>query len=814
MSASILSAPQRPPVRQGLPAAQQPPVTGSGSGDKPTNIGPTFLAASAILTGSSALGTPITGSSWVLPLIEVVAVIWLVGVGGRLIRLPTSATALLQLAGFVIALTSLFTSTGIGGVLPNSSAVGEAGTLLSGAWQQIVGTSPPAPSTPELSFLISLAIGCAAFIADFLVAEARSPALVALPLLCLYSVPASIASTMLPWYSFAVPAVLYAVLLAVTGHRGRRTGARAELGLAVNGGVIIALATAAALFIAGSTTSIGTTGRLPHTSGGANGSIGLSPLASLRGSLQSSVAVNVLTASGLSAPDYFRTVALTTWTPNEGWSLGQLAADIPDVDGALTGGLPLSTSSTISVTTQGYQDRFLPILTGTTSISGLGNAWNFDSTLDTVYRADKVKPGRYELTVDQVKPTAAQLEGDSVLSGGDLTETGSLAASVRATAQAVTQAESGAFDKARALEQWFTNAVNGFRYSLSVPAGNSGDALVDFLTNKRGFCEQYASAMAIMLRSLNIPSRVVVGFTQGVKQANGTYLITSHDAHAWVEVQFQDYGWVRFDPTPPVDGQGGQQGFQDGGASASTSATTATPTISGTSRRPDGGTTTKPTGSSAVATQVDVASGPAGSSSGWVSTGLIILAVVALILALLMIPTALRIRRRSRRMAVVRSAGPGAAAAAWAEIEDTAIDHGILPHAAESARVTANRLARRAHLSDADRVRLRAVVVAAEQHWYGVPEVTAVSDATAAAAADANSAADGHLETVGAVGSSGVTGKAGTAATMLLERPSARSQVGAQLAGAVSSIVAGLHEHAPVRLTDRLVPASLRRTGR
>ena len=121
--------------------------------------------------------------------------IWLVGVGGRLIRLPTTATALLQLAGFVIALTSLFTSSGIGGVLPNGAAISEAGTLLSGAWDQIVGTSAPAPSTPELSFLIALAVGCAAFIADFLVAEARSPALVALPLLCLYSVPASIAGT-------------------------------------------------------------------------------------------------------------------------------------------------------------------------------------------------------------------------------------------------------------------------------------------------------------------------------------------------------------------------------------------------------------------------------------------------------------------------------------------------------------------------------------------------------------------------------------------------------------------------------------------
>ncbi|MDQ2740034.1 MAG: hypothetical protein M3Y35_15745, partial [Actinomycetota bacterium] len=92
------------------------------------------MAAAAILAGSSALGTPISGASWVFPLVEVVAVIWLVGVGGRLIRVPTLVTVLLQLTGFIVALTSLFTSSGIGGVLPNRAALAEAGALLSGAW--------------------------------------------------------------------------------------------------------------------------------------------------------------------------------------------------------------------------------------------------------------------------------------------------------------------------------------------------------------------------------------------------------------------------------------------------------------------------------------------------------------------------------------------------------------------------------------------------------------------------------------------------------------------------------------------------------
>ena len=76
-----------------------------------------------------------------------------------------------------------------------------------------------------------------------------------------------------------------------------------------------------------------------------------------------------------------------------------------------------------------------------------------------------------------------------------------------------------AFDKADLLRNYFTDPVNGFTYSLTVPTGNSGDPLVDFLTIKQGFCEQYASAMAIMLRAVGVPARVAVGFTQGTKDA-------------------------------------------------------------------------------------------------------------------------------------------------------------------------------------------------------------------------------------------------------------------------------------------------------
>jgi hypothetical protein len=72
--------------------------------------------------------------------------------------------------------------------------------------------------------------------------------------------------------------------------------------------------------------------------------------------------------------------------------------------------------------------------------------------------------------------------------------------------------------------------------------------------DKRGYCQQFAGAMALLLRMGGVPARVAVGFTQGRRDpATNHWLVTDLDAHAWVEVWFPRFGWVKFDPTPPVD---------------------------------------------------------------------------------------------------------------------------------------------------------------------------------------------------------------------------------------------------------------------
>ncbi len=91
-----------------------------------------------------------------------------------------------------------------------------------------------------------------------------------------------------------------------------------------------------------------------------------------------------------------------------------------------------------------------------------------------------------------------------------------------------------------------------FIYSIEVPARDDSYDLLTFLTqSKTGFCQQFASAMAVMLRTLGLPARLAVGFTAGTYDTNaGTWRISTENAHAWVEVLFPGYGWLAFEPTP------------------------------------------------------------------------------------------------------------------------------------------------------------------------------------------------------------------------------------------------------------------------
>ena len=127
----------------------------------------------------------------------------------------------------------------------------------------------------------------------------------------------------------------------------------------------------------------------------------------------------------------------------------------------------------------------------------------------------------------------------------------------RLAAQIVASADND-FDRAAAIENYLRAR---YRYTLQLPRTPVNDPIANFLfERKQGHCEYFASSMAVMLRTLGIPSRVVNGFrSDEFNDLTGNYVIRAKDAHAWVEAYFPGYGWHTFDPTP-----GGSAGSPQG----------------------------------------------------------------------------------------------------------------------------------------------------------------------------------------------------------------------------------------------------------
>jgi len=113
----------------------------------------------------------------------------------------------------------------------------------------------------------------------------------------------------------------------------------------------------------------------------------------------------------------------------------------------------------------------------------------------------------------------------------------------------ITNSASNDFDRAAAIENYLRTR---FGYTLELPRTAVKDPIANFLfERKQGHCEYFASSMAVMLRTLGIPSRVVNGFrSDEFNDLTGNYVVRAKDAHSWVEAYFPGYGWQSFDPTP------------------------------------------------------------------------------------------------------------------------------------------------------------------------------------------------------------------------------------------------------------------------
>lgn len=725
-----------------------------------------LTAGVAVALASTALEPVFVNLRWVWPvslvLIAVVAISVLVR---RFSRIAPWAP-LLELLGALLVLTVYYVpGNAFLGVVPTPGSLGDMRTLLEQAGYAVRTQVSPAQSLDELIFLAAIGVGVVAVTVDILAVSTRRPAVAGLALLVLYSIPTAALVRGLPWWPFLGGAAGFLLLLFVDSREhllrwGRRAAddaggedapsfgalAAQRIGLAA---VVVAIA----LPLLVPTLPPGLVRPTGNGFGDGPGT-SLNPLARLSGDLNRPDPLDLLRVqTNVEDPYYLRSTTLEVYT-DQGWTLGSLddtfdatAVDLPrQSDGAASRRI----DAQIEVLDQ--DDRFLATYNETRQVDTNGD-WRYDAVSGTVWSQDDRTAGlTYRVVADEPVPTVNQLRAVDGLNSEEQIQQRFTALplvvrpEVSQLVNTLVRDAEGPYERTMALMDWFTDPATGFVYSLVTEPGTSGDELVDFLTNRRGYCEQFAAAMAVMLRFADVPSRVAIGFTPGQPNA-GEWTVTTDDAHAWVEVFFDGIGWVPFDPTPLGGGRGVTRAYAPRVDEQGPTATTA-PGAPGAS-------------SSAVVPPVqreEEVLGTPGTPNATDSPGvldpvavLLTLAVVLLVVALLA-PATLRLRERRGRLSAARHGGRVGALAGWDELLATVVDHRGTAKQADTPRIVARRMVREYGLTAEAADSIRLLAVAEERARYAPADLVEVEGDLADAVRQVSRAVRSQSKPVGRVG--------------------------------------------------------------
>ncbi len=727
------------PTRPAQPPASQPPARPAPNLSATRR---TLLALLASALGVVPLMSLFTDSGW---LIDVWLAMLVVIGPAALLRLRRPASALDVWPGVVLLipwLTLRFVPQHAwAGLIPTRATSHDVSLLMDNLHQTTRDEVAPVHSTVAIRLVLCALLALLAALIDLIAVVGRRGALAGVPLLVVYTVAGAVPREPVSWVWFCVAGVGFLILLGLDAedelHRWgrripRRGGSRARLAVPFSaqriGVIAVLVAVVLPLVLPVQSRNLVTDlFRNGTTNGEGNGSgtAGISPFAKLKGELNEDKPVNLVTVhidnwrDSDKTPFYMRTGVLDTFT-GAGWVAGG-SDDLGSVNSRFAYRLPpgqtKSVDYSVSMNVSGLSGT-PPLFARSTGFSGLGDA-DFKDEFQVV-TGTKVHRGQtYRQTFSEPTPTTAQLQSASSALGVDASPWLRLPALPKMVDDLVTKIVAGqttSYQKARAISDFFANPKNGFQYSLKTKTGDSGNDLVDFLTNRVGYCQQYAAAMAVMLRDADIPSRVVLGYMHPVPDTSGNFTVTTTDAHAWVEAYFQGVGWVPFDPTPIAGLDGGNQSDIDyaphdyataGGAAASSSA--------GRGRQaPTAPEVPIPTSSSAPAAAA-ADTGAGADASLWWGLGVLVFALLALT------PAGVRQVRRRRRILAARGGDPDPL---WDELSDTAVDLGYVWSPARSPRQVAGWLARDTRAPEA----LQSLASAVENRRYG-PGTTAQNPA-------------------------------------------------------------------------------------
>jgi transglutaminase-like putative cysteine protease len=651
--------------------------------------------------------------------------------------------------------------------------------------------APPVPQLGGMLLLMTMGIGVAALFADLLAVRLNKAALAGVPLLLLFAEPFTLSVSrgwMGTTIVFCVSAAGYLTMLAVEGRErieewerlpadARGTGARGGSGTSAAGrsrtglrprppdtspltatgrrigfaSIVVALIVPVVVPGLHVTRLFGS--GTPGISGNGQGAISFpNPQTQISGDLREGAAGPVLSFTTTAAdPDYLQVYVLDDLTA-KGWTFSTARLAPSSTGNALpapaglsagAGGSADDSASTPTTTTRvtvggniAQGSSFpLPVPYPAVSIQAPGSLQVDPGNLMVFDSGTQASGLQYSVTSLDLKPSERALEaaGTAGTAGtapksitSQYLEVPSSYDSLRSLAGKIVTGSTTPYAEAVALQDWL--ADGDFVYSLNAPAITGAAGLRNFLVSTRtGYCQQFAYAMAVLARLLGIPSRVAYGYTQGTKQKDGNWLVTTHDAHAWPELYFQGYGWLRFEPTPGgTDGQGTAtvpSYAKPQSGEIAPGSTVPTANAGGTTSEGTGGTGQFSASGNHRLTPDEQGGGntahPAAAPGGpdpWVLAGLSLLGLLILLSAM---PAAARaVIRRRRWRAGARAGDAGLSGAAWRELQDDLADSRTGYRPSETPRALATRVTGELRLGTDAATALRHVTMAAERAQY------------------------------------------------------------------------------------------------
>jgi transglutaminase-like putative cysteine protease len=579
----------------------------------------------------------------------------------------------------LIVLAWIFVPSTLLTIVPTPSTLHGFGSMLNNAQNTIAVEQAPVAASKPVVFLLAGAFGLLVIVADQLLERPRSAVTVGALLLAVFLTPAMIAGRTPSVWMFVVVAALWLMILRSRTRQRARSTWRTRLPVLVVAAAALSLTVVLPPVLPDITAVAAKWGKPPPSVFGR----GINPILQLGQNLRrnsSQVALTYTTTS--SSPPYLKVATLRdfagkTWKPS-----GSTRTDRIEGESGLFRGIK-SHEDTTKITIRNLRSDLLPVPYPTQDVRGLDGTWVSQKMGKTMNSEDSDTHGQtYTATSLTIEPTAKQMRNLVTVVGPALEPYVALPANMPSviadTARKVTADATTDYDKVLALQTYLRSGK--FTYSTTAPVaggydGNGVDVIAAFLKAKQGYCVHFSSTMAVMARTLGIPSRIAVGYAPGQVtgslHGNNVYENTSDDLHAWTELYFQGAGWVGFDPTPSV---GSPTSFAEAPGSAGSS------DINGgdNSKKPADtgrGAKSDAQSSSAAATTSETASRTASVTS-------------ASLVLLLLVPWLLRVLRRRWRMRLgVRSPDR-----LWRELEDTAQDFGIPASLADTPRGFAARL--------------------------------------------------------------------------------------------------------------------------